>query len=85
MTVLTPKEFRTLGQPHFINELTITFTSTSKVKVMAHGCNTARYCYFPALSYSNSLCYFYFRVLTGEAVFRFKLQRGEARQRAHSM
>lgn len=74
-----PKEFITLGQPHFINE----FSSTSKDEVNTEAL-LAGYSYFLTLSYSNYLFYVYSRVLTRDAMFGFKLQSEEGRQRAHS-
>ena len=78
-----PTEFLALEQLHFTHELTNTLTSASEVKLNIEAI-LAGYCYFSALSYSNCLFCFYFRVFIEQAMFGFQLQRDVGRQRAHS-
>lgn len=78
---LHPK-FLPLEQPHFIHELTNTLTSTSKVKLNIEAI-LAGSCYF-LLSHILIICLIFISVLTEQAMFGFKLQRSEGRQRAHS-
>lgn len=74
-------KFLSLGQPHFIQEMTNTSTSRVKLNIEAI---LASSCHFSAPSYSNYLFYFYFRGLTKQAMLGFKLQRDASRQTVHS-